>query len=86
MTTTGSRMEIIQSPLGLVECEAASKNRVNPPTIKTIPEDNILTSLIAYSTSVNTGQSWSEILGLEIYNDISIPKIISADEEKGFIR
>jgi hypothetical protein len=85
MTTTGSRMAVIQSSLGFVECEAASKNGVNPPTIKSIPEDNILMSLVSYSMSVNTRQSWPESLGLEIYDDISIPKIIGADEEKGFI-
>jgi hypothetical protein len=85
MTTTGSRMIVIQSSLSLVECEVASKNRVNPTMIKSIPEDNILTSLVSYLTSVNTGQSGLEILGLEIYNDITIPKIIGVDEEKGFI-
>jgi hypothetical protein len=51
--------------------------------IKSIPEDNILTYLVAYSTSVSTRQSWPESLGLEIYDDITIPKIIRANEEKG---
>ena len=53
--------------------------------IKSIPEDNILTGLIAYAMSVSTRQSWMESLGLEIYNDITIPKIISANKEKGLI-
>ena len=78
-------MAIIQIFLGFIKCEATSKNKVNPPTIKSIPKDNILTGLVAYSTSVSTRQSWPESLGLEIYDDITIPKIIIDDEEKGFI-
>jgi hypothetical protein len=78
-------MIVIQSFLGFVECETTSKNRVNPSTIKSIPEDNVLTSLIVYSTLFSTGQSCLESLGLEIYNDIPIPNIISANKEKRFI-
>ena len=55
-------------------------------TIKSIPEDNILTALVAYSTLVSTGQIGPESLGLEIYDDISIPKIIKTNQKKGFIK
>ena len=53
--------------------------------IKSITEDNTLMGLVAYSTPVSTGQIGMESLGLEIYDDITIPKIINADEEKRFI-
>jgi hypothetical protein len=55
-------------------------------TIESIPEDNILTSLVVYSTPVRTRQIGLESLGLEIYDDITIPKIIRTNEEKGFIK
>jgi hypothetical protein len=55
-------------------------------TIKSITEDNILTGLVAYSTVISTRQIGLESLGLEIYDDISIPKIIRTNQEKGFIR
>jgi hypothetical protein len=42
--------------------------------------------LVAYSTSVSSGQIGLESLGLEIYDDIAIPKIIGTNEENGFIR
>jgi hypothetical protein len=54
--------------------------------IKSITEDNILMGLLAYSTTVSTRKIGSESLGLEIYDDISIPKIIGTNQEKGFIR
>ena len=55
-------------------------------TIKSITEDNILTGLVAYSTVVSTRKISPKSLGLEIYDDISIPKIIGTNQEKGFIR
>ena len=79
-------MAVIESFLGFIEREAASKNGVNPSTIKSIPEDNILMSLVAYLTMVSTGQIRLESIGLEIYDDISVPKIIETNHEKGFIR
>jgi hypothetical protein len=42
--------------------------------------------LVAYSTLVSTGQIGLKILGLEIYDDISIPKVVRTNEEKEFIR
>jgi hypothetical protein len=48
-------------------------------TIKSITEDNILTGLVAYSTMTSARQIGPEILGLEIYDDISIPKVIETD-------
>ena len=53
--------------------------------VKSIPEDYVLTSLIAYETSFSTRQRRLESLGLEIYNDIPIPKIVSANKEKRLI-
>jgi hypothetical protein len=86
VTTTGARMEIIQGFLGFVKCEATSKNGVNPTTIKSITKDNILTGLVVYLTAVCARQIGSESLGLEKYDDISIPKVIKINQEKGFIR
>jgi hypothetical protein len=53
--------------------------------IKSITEDNILTGLVAYSTVVSARQIGPESLGLEIYDDISVPKVIRTNQEKGFI-
>jgi hypothetical protein len=55
-------------------------------TIKSIIEDNILTGLVSYFTMVSTRKIGMESQGLEIYDDISIPKIIGTNQEKGFIR
>jgi hypothetical protein len=78
-------MVVIQGFLGFVKCKEASKNRVNPTTIKSITEDNILMGLVAYSTAVSARQIGPESLGLEIYDDISVPKVIGTNQEKGFI-
>jgi hypothetical protein len=61
------------------------KNGVNPMTIKSIIKDNILMGLVAYSTTISTRQIGPESIGLEIYDDISIPNIIRTNQEKGFI-
>jgi hypothetical protein len=78
-------MEIIQGFLGFVKSEASEKNGVNPTTIKSITKDNILMGLVTYSMAVNTRKIGIESLILEIYNDISIPKVIETDQKKGFI-
>jgi hypothetical protein len=52
-------MAVIQGFLGFIKCEAASKNGVNPTTIKSITEDNILMGLVAYSTTVSA-TNWAK--------------------------
>ena len=78
-------MEFIEGFPEFIKCEAASKNGVNPLTIKSITEDNILTGLVAYATVVSARQIGPEILGLEIHDDIPIPKVIRTNQKKGFI-
>jgi hypothetical protein len=53
--------------------------------IKSITEDDILTGLVTYVMKVNTRQIGPESLSLEIYNDISMPKVIGTDQKKGFV-
>jgi hypothetical protein len=53
--------------------------------IKSITEDNILTGLVAYLTMISARQIGPESLVLEIYDDISVPKFIGTNQEKGFI-
>ena len=77
-------MTVIQGFLSFVKCEATSENGVNPMTIKSITEDNILMGLVAYSMVVNARQIGPERLSLEIYDDIPIPKVKN-DQKKGFI-
>ena len=79
-------MAVIEGFLGFIKCEAASKNGVNPTMIKSIIVDNILIGLVAYSMAVSPRQIGPKILGLEIYDDIFVPKVIGTDQEKGFIR
>ena len=54
--------------------------------IKSVTEDNILTSLVTYTMMVSARKIELESLGLDIYDDISIPKVIETNQEKGFIR
>jgi hypothetical protein len=72
-------MAVIQGFLVFVKCDVVSKNGVNPTTIKSITEDNILTGLVAYSTTVSARQIGWKSLGLEIYDDVSIPNVIGID-------
>jgi hypothetical protein len=78
-------MAVIQSFLSLVIGETLSKNGVNPTTIKSVTEDNVLTGLVTYATTVSARQIRPESLSLEIDNDIPIPKVIRTDQKKGFI-
>jgi hypothetical protein len=54
-------------------------------TIKSIIEDNILMGLVAYLMAVSDRQIRLKSLGMEIYDDIFIPKVVETDQEKGFI-
>jgi hypothetical protein len=54
-------------------------------TIKSITKDNILTGLVAYAMTVSARQIGLERLGLEIYDDIPIPKVIGTYQKNGFI-
>jgi hypothetical protein len=70
VTTTCSRITVIQSFLGFVKGEVASKNGINPLTIKSITEDNILMGLVVYAMVVSARKIKLESLGMEIYDDI----------------
>jgi hypothetical protein len=79
-------MAVIQIFFSLIIGETSSKNGINPMAIKSVVEDNILTGLVTYTTTVSARKIGPESLSLEINNDISIPKVIGTDHKEGFIR
>jgi hypothetical protein len=76
---------VIQSFLGLIKGETASKYRVNTMTIKSVIENDVLMGLLAGAMMVYTREVWLESLSLEINDNISISSIIRTDQKKGFI-
>jgi hypothetical protein len=82
MTTTCSRVAVIQRFLSFIKIQTTSEDRINASMVKSIAKDDIMTCLITNMTSFITGQCRLESLSLEIYNDISVPNIIGIDKEK----
>jgi hypothetical protein len=76
----------IQSFLNFIIGETSLKNGFSPMEIKSVTEDNVLTGLVMYATTVSARQIGPESLSLEIYNDIPIPKVIRTDQKKGYVR
>jgi hypothetical protein len=54
--------------------------------IKSVTENDVLTDLIPYTTTVRTRKVGLEILSLEIDDNISIPNVIRTDHKKGFFK
>ena len=55
------------------------------PTIQSVTENEIMDVLVANQTSLVMREVGRKTLCLEIYNDISIPRVIGANEEQLFI-
>ena len=86
MTTTCSRVEIIQHMFNLLMGEASPDNIINPTSIQGIIHDEIVFHVVTDMTTIVMGYIWMKYFYLEIDKQISIPWIGSANQEKKFIK
>ena len=61
--------------------EALPKNGVNPTSIQGIMQDEVVFHVVTNVVAINMSQMWLKMLGLEINQQISIPRISSANKE-----
>ena len=85
MTTTCSRVEIIQQMFNLLVGEASLENRVDPTSIQGIIQDKIVFCVVTDAVTIIARYMQLKMLGLEINQQISIPRISSANQEQKFI-
>jgi hypothetical protein len=86
MTTTCSKVAVIQIFLSLIIGEIEYENKVNTTPIKSVTNNYVLTGLIPYMMTVCARKVGPESLSLEIDDNISVPSVIRTDQKKGFIR
>jgi hypothetical protein len=86
MTSTCSRVTVIQIFLNFVEGETSSKYGINTTMVNGITKDNVLTGLILDTTTICTRNIRPESLGLEIDDNIYVLYVIRTDQKEGFIR
>jgi hypothetical protein len=86
MTTTCSRVTVIQSFFIFIVSETLLKNGINTAMVEGITKNDVLSGMIPYMTMICTREIRSESLSLEIDNNIFIPYVIRTDQKKGFVR
>ena len=68
-------MAIIYNFIGFLMCEAPTKNRIDNATVKGVANDQIIFGLILNTSMLQARGIGLEILGLEIHQYISIPRV-----------
>jgi hypothetical protein len=86
VTATGSKVTVIQNAFSLCMNQTSSKDSINTTTIQGVADDKITTRMVENTSMLFTGSVRLKALGLEVKEDVSIPRIRGADEEKSFIR
>jgi hypothetical protein len=79
-------MTVIQRFRSFIIGETSSKYGMNTTPLKGITKDNVLTGLILNTTTIYTRNIMPESLGLEIYDNVSIPYVVKTDEKERFVR
>jgi hypothetical protein len=86
VTATGSMMTIIQNALSLCMNQTSSKDSVNTTAIQGVVDDKITTRMVVNTSTLFMENVRLKVLGLEVKEDVSVPRIRGVDEEESFIR
>jgi hypothetical protein len=86
VTATGSKVTVIQNAFSLCMNQTSSKDSINTTAIQGVTDDKVTTRMMVNTSTLFTGSVRLEALGLEIKEDVSIPRIRGVDEEKSFVR
>ena len=85
VTTTSTRVAVIQNSLGFFEGQASAKNRIDTEPVQGVPNDAIWLGLMSDpSTSIFIGLG-TEGGRLQVDNNVLVPRIEGADEEESFV-
>jgi hypothetical protein len=86
VTAIGSKVTVIQNTFNLCMNQTSSKDSINTMAIQGVTDDKIMTRIVANTSKLFTGSVRLKALGLEVKEDVSIPRIRGVDEEKSFVR
>jgi hypothetical protein len=82
----GSKVTVIQNTFSLYMNQTSSKDSVNTTAIQGSANDKITVRMLENTSTLLTGSVRLKALGLEIKENVSIPRIRCVDEEKSFVR
>ena len=85
MTATSSKVIVIQNAFSLFMNQTSSKDSINTMVIQGVTDDKVTTRMVANTSTLFTGSVRLKMLGLEVKEDVSVPRIRGVDEEKSFI-
>jgi hypothetical protein len=77
---------VIQNAFSLCMNQTSSNDSVNTMVIQGVADDKVTTRMVANTLTLFTGSVRLKELGLEIKEDVSIPRIRGANEENSFVR
>jgi hypothetical protein len=86
VTATGSKVTVVQDTFNLRMNQTSSKDSINTTVIQGVVDDEITTRMVANTLTLFTGSVRLKALGLEVKEDVSVPRIRCADEENSFVR
>jgi hypothetical protein len=86
VTATGSKVTVVQNVFNLCMNQTSLKDSVNTTVIQGFTDDEITTRMVANMSTLFMRSVRLKTLGLEVKEDVSIPRIRGADEEKSFVR
>jgi hypothetical protein len=85
VTTTSAKVTIIQNVFSLLMNQTSSKDSINTTVIQGVTDDKITMRMVVNTSTLFTGSVRLKVLGLEVKEDVSMPRIRGDYEEKSFI-
>jgi hypothetical protein len=86
VTATSAKVTIVQNVFSLLMNQTSSKDSVNTTVIQGVVNDKITMRVVTDTSMLFTRNVRMKALGLKVKEDVSVPRIRGADEEKRFIR
>ena len=85
VTTTGTKVTIIQNVFSLLVSQTLPKNGVDTTAIQSVAEDDIMARVVTNASTLFARDVGLKTLGLKVEEDVSVPRIRGVDEEDRFI-
>ena len=86
VTAIGAKVTIVQNVFSLLMNQTSSKDGVNTTVMQGVADDEITMRVVMNASTLFVRDVGLKMLGLEVKEDVSVPRIRGTDEEKSLIR
>jgi hypothetical protein len=86
VTTASAAVAIIQDLVGFIDGKTSPKDGIDPSSVKNVPDEEVLKSLMENASMIITREVRSKILCTKVDEEVVVPGVIGGNEEEVFVR